>query len=125
MMEVQMRRPHVTYILAGMVLFTLSAPAAEYQGHNIDGRLFPAEFYGYKGAVTFKGKAAVFQYRKAIQIRVDYPKSKDVRLLLCNEKIQNPYHIKVTFPGEECPSPPDLFRYELRIPELDTTDWPK
>jgi hypothetical protein len=118
-----------TLILA--LLSTLPSTAAEYQGRNIDGRPFAATLvelnnYRYKGTVTFKGKAAVLHVRKAITVSVNQPKSKEVRLLLCNEKIDNPYHIEVATPGQKCSEfPGHVIVLELQIPELDTTEWPK
>jgi hypothetical protein len=80
----------------------------------------------YKGIVTFKGRAAVLHVRKAISVSSSQPKSKEVRLLLCDEEISNPYHIEVITPGQECSKLPvhPVF-LELEIPELDTTEWPK
>ena len=107
------------------------ASAAEYQGRNIDGKPLTATLvelnrYRYKGTVTFKGKAAVLHVRKAITVSVNEPKSKEVRLLLCAEKIFNPYHIEVTTPGLPCSeSAPRPIILELQIPELDTTEWPQ
>lgn len=110
---------------------SLSATAAEYKGHNIDGRSFAATLvemnhYRYKGTVTFKGKAATLHVRKAITVSVDQPKSKEVHFLLCNEKILNPHHIEVTNPGRKCSNfYPHLIVLELQVPELDITEWPR
>lgn len=108
----------------------LSCRAAEYHGHNIDGRSFAAtlDHMGdrYKGTVIFKGKAAVLHVRKAMSVSVRQAKSKDVRLLLCNEEISDPYHIEVIAPGSQClESEGHPVFLELEIPELDTTEWPK
>lgn len=123
------RRPAGMTILA--LSLSLSAAAAEYQGHSIDGKSFAATLVElndrrYKGAVTFKGKAAVLHVRKAITVSPDQPKSQEVRLLLCNEKISDPYHIEVITPGQECDKfDSHSYALELQIPDLDTTEWPK
>jgi hypothetical protein len=123
------RKQATMFILA--LLLTLPSTAAEYQGRNIDGGSFTATLvelnnYRYKGTVTFKGKAAVLHVRKAITVSVNQAKSKEVRLLLCNDKIDNPYHIEVSTPGQKCSEfPGHLIVLELQMPELDTTKWPK
>lgn len=125
-MRVQIAQGITVILLMGQL-----AIAAEFHGHNIDGQPFNATLvelnkYRYKGTVTFKGKAAVLHVRKAITVSVDQPKSKEVRLLLCSEEINNPYHIEVTTPGLKCStSRPHPIILELQIPDLDTTQWPK
>jgi hypothetical protein len=63
--------------------------------------------------------------RKAISVSSSQPKSKEVRLLLCDEEISNPYHIEVITPASKCLEGWHPVFLELEIPELDTTEWPQ
>ncbi|MHB8652753.1 MAG: hypothetical protein ACYDA9_02635 [Terriglobia bacterium] len=113
-------RPKPTTVIILVLALSLPAKAAEYKGHNIDGMTFGAKAIHfndeYKGTVTFKGRAAVMHLRRG----------KEIRLWLCDERIANPYHIEAANPGNECSKfEGHPMIWEIQIPQLDTTEWPK